>query len=177
VAKRGRRRVPSGVAMYPEPIGPMPTLGPPVPDVMRKPREQRMAGKMANLRGAKVRRNVGIGALAGLGGVALGTGAAKVGLRAAGLDDESLMRKAMADLMASQARSELDARRAEATGRSMQQAIEQNLGRLQAAAPDVYASVAAGRRLPQGAVVLGGAPRQDLLNELGRAMADGRFSR
>lgn len=172
MAKGGRRRVPPGAAAYPDPskVGPFPPMARPARDV-------RKAGKMANLRGAKVRRNVGIGALAGLGGVALGTGAVKVGLRAAGLDDESLMRKAMADLMASQARSELDARRAEATGRSMQQAIEQNLGRLQAAAPDVYASVAAGRRLPQGAVVLGGAPRQDLLNELGRAMADGRFSR
>jgi hypothetical protein len=37
-------------------------------------------------------------------------------------------------------------------------------------------SVAAGRRLPTGAVVLGGENRQDLLNELGRAMSDGRFS-
>lgn len=95
----------------------------------------------------------------------------------AGLDDASLGRKALAELMRSQRESELDAARNQATATSMQQAIQMNLSRLQAAAPDVYSAVAAGRRLPQGSVVIGGAPRQDLLNELGRAMADGQFSR
>jgi hypothetical protein len=36
--------------------------------------------------------------------------------------------------------------------------------------------MASGRLLPQGAVVIGGAPRSDLLNELGMAMANGQFN-
>ena len=41
-----------------------------------------------------------------------------------------------------------------------------NLERLRTQAPDIYASVMAGKNLPQGAVVLGGQQRQDLLQEL-----------
>jgi hypothetical protein len=59
---------------------------------------------------------------------------------------------------------------------SIEADIQRNLGRLQAEAPDLYMRVAAGRVLPQGAVVIGGAPRSDLLNELGMAMANGQFN-
>jgi len=41
-----------------------------------------------------------------------------------------------------------------------------NLERLRTQAPDIYASVMAGKNLPQGAIVLGGQQRQDLLQEL-----------
>jgi hypothetical protein len=41
--------------------------------------------------------------------------------------------------------------------------------------PAIYTAVSAGRKLPQGAVVLGGQPRVDLLQELGRSMAEGQF--
>jgi len=60
---------------------------------------------------------------------------------------------------------------------SLESSIERNLQNVERFAPDVYASIAAGRRLPQGAVVLGGEKRVDLLQELGRSMAEGQFSR
>jgi len=47
---------------------------------------------------------------------------------------------------------------------------EQNLVALQMKAPHLYMSAMAGRRLPQGAVVLGGQQRQDLLQELAQNM-------
>lgn len=63
----------------------------------------------------------------------------------------------------------------QAARKSMEFSIQQNLANLERSAPDLYATVAAGRRLPQGAVVLGGGKRVDLLQELGRSMAEGQF--
>lgn len=51
----------------------------------------------------------------------------------------------------------------------------QNLARLAALAPDVYNQVAAGRRLPKDAVVIGGRPRMDLLEQLSLGMSEGSF--
>lgn len=45
-----------------------------------------------------------------------------------------------------------------------------NLQFLKQNAPEVYDSVMAGRRLPEDAIVLGGQPRRDLLEELTRNM-------
>jgi len=171
VAKK--RRVPKGVKAYARPIGPR------TPADQQK-YDERKAAKMAALRsarGGKAAGKVGLGALAALGTVGAGVGATKAAFRMVGADDETLMRKAMEELVASQREGQLQQERNMAMRNSLEQSIDMNLRKLQAAAPDLYASVAAGRRLPQGAVVLGGAPRQDLLNELGRAMADGRFSR
>jgi hypothetical protein len=128
-----------------------------------------------------VKRHVGRNKLK-YGGVAalaaLGAGPGKiVAERMMGVDDESLQRKALSDLMASRADAEQRQLVRQAQANSIEQSIQGNLMRLQQSAPDIYAAVAAGRKLPQGAVVIGGSPRQDLLNELGRAMSDGRFSR
>jgi len=60
--------------------------------------------------------------------------------------------------------------------RSLQSAIQANLAEVQRQSPFLYNQVAAGRVLPQGAVVLGGRTRQDLLQELGRSMSEGQFS-
>lgn len=49
----------------------------------------------------------------------------------------------------------------------------QNLAKVAAAMPDVYNQVSAGRRLPKGAVVIGGKPRTDLLTALADSMASG----
>lgn len=57
----------------------------------------------------------------------------------------------------------------------MQQSIQDNLQRVAQNNPALYNQVSAGRRLPRGAVVLGGQPRQDLLMELARAMDSGAF--
>lgn len=69
---------------------------------------------------------------------------------------------------------------ADLVGQSKEQAlrtaIQDNLMRVQQQSPFLYNQVAAGRVLPQGAVVLGGRTRQDLLQELGRSMSEGQFS-
>ena len=59
---------------------------------------------------------------------------------------------------------------------ALRTAIQDNLMRVQQQSPFLYNQVAAGRVLPQGAVVLGGRTRQDLLQELGRSMSEGQFS-
>jgi hypothetical protein len=59
---------------------------------------------------------------------------------------------------------------------ALKESIQANLARVQQQSPFLYNQVAAGRVLPQGAVVLGGRTRQDLLQELGRSMSEGQFS-
>lgn len=87
------------------------------------------------------------------------------------------MNRAISDIQNNRRQAELAGDAANAMAQSYQASIEQNLQTVRQNAPDLYMAVASGRRLPQGAVVIGGEQRQDLLNELGRAMADGRFSR
>jgi hypothetical protein len=58
----------------------------------------------------------------------------------------------------------------------LENSINENLMRLQSESPDLYARVSAGRVLPQGAVVIGGAPRQDLLQQLGMSMSNNEFA-
>jgi hypothetical protein len=119
-----------------------------------------------------------LGKFKGLGLSALGIGAGLVGAGRL-LSDyrDDLLFKAINDIQASRGALRQQEMMRQAQQSSYQDAIDRNLSRLAQSAPDLYASVAAGRKLPQGGVVIGGAPRQDLLNELGRAMADGRFSR
>jgi len=57
----------------------------------------------------------------------------------------------------------------------MQQSIMENLQQVAQNNPALYNQVSAGRKLPRGAVVLGGQQRQDLLTELARAMDSGSF--
>lgn len=154
---KGRRRA-RKTRQYEEPIGPAP-----IPKAEKsKGGGFRKAGMVA-----------GLGALATLGGV-VGT---KLGMRAAKVDESSLLMQALADIQAQERDSKLAEVTRVAQAESYEDSIQRNLRSIQRYAPELYMQVAAGRRLPQGAVVLGGAARQDLLNELGRAMADGRFSR
>tara|TARA_X000001388_G_scaffold65960_1_gene52592 strand:- start:97 stop:549 length:453 start_codon:yes stop_codon:yes gene_type:complete len=53
----------------------------------------------------------------------------------------------------------------------LQRRMGQSMARLAAADPQLYQHVVTGRQLPQGAVVLGGAPRVDLMEELALRMA------
>ena len=53
---------------------------------------------------------------------------------------------------------------------SIQENIRRNQEILAMRDPHLYAQVMAGRHLPQDAVVLGGAPRQDLMEELAQHM-------
>lgn len=172
--KPGSRRKPKASRMYKEPAGPVQPIGPGLPgspegfigpiDIPGRVR----AGKVK-----KVGKMVGLGALA-----ALTAGAGVKGLqRLVGADEDSLMRKALFDIQGQDRQDRLAGLTKQAQEESYGDSIQRNLAQVQRYAPELYAQVAAGRRLPQGAVVLGGAARQDLLNELGRAMSDGRFSR
>ena len=112
------------------------------------------------------------------GKVALGLGAASlVGGKVLGMYRDEMVLDAIRDIQGRQNEIALAASARQAQEQSYQSAINRNLDTVMRYAPDLYASVAAGRKLPQGGVVIGGEPRQDLLNELGRSMADGRFSR
>ena len=55
-------------------------------------------------------------------------------------------------------------------GQQARERTSRNLELLKQNSPAVYDSVLAGRSLPDDAVVLGGTPRQDLLQELARNM-------
>jgi hypothetical protein len=59
----------------------------------------------------------------------------------------------------------------------MERAITQNQARLAQANPTLYTSVMAGRKVPTGAVVLGGRPRTDLMRELAASMDSGAFQK
>jgi len=109
----------------------------------------------------------GIGALAGgalIGKMIQGSGELR---QAEERDQEMLRRRARQDMLDLLGRKEQK--------QAVQMSINQNLAKLQMEAPDLYMRAATGRVLPQGAVVIGGAPRADLLNQLGMAMANGQF--
>jgi len=57
----------------------------------------------------------------------------------------------------------------------MQRDMGSNLARLAAARPDIYNQLAAGQRLPRDGVAIGGAPRQDILEQVALAMSEGAF--
>jgi len=110
---------------------------------------------------------MGIGALAGgalIGKMIQGSGELR---EAQERDQEMLRRRARQDMLNLLGRKEQK--------QVVQMSINQNLAKLQMEAPDLYMRAATGRVLPQGAVVIGGAPRADLLNQLGMAMANGQF--
>lgn len=70
---------------------------------------------------------------------------------------------------------QLEAARQQAKIERLQQTMALNTARLAQAEPHLYNEVLAGRRLPQGAVVLGGNPRTDLLSEMALRMSTGGF--
>jgi hypothetical protein len=144
-------------------------------------RKYRHGGRtLAERRTAKIgaMRSSGMARLRNLGIIAAGLGAGAVGTgKLVGDYRDTLLFNAINDIQANRASLRQNEMMRQARQASYQDAIDRNLGRLAQSAPDLYASVSAGRKLPQGGVVIGGAPRQDLLNELGRAMSDGRFSR
>ena len=98
-----------------------------------------------------------------IAGVPLGMAAAEdLGLRDPRQDPEALFKEEQekrSRLFASQLKKD-----------RLRRQYEQNLAALQMKAPHLYMSAMAGRRLPEGAVVLGGTQRQDLLQELAMNM-------
>lgn len=59
----------------------------------------------------------------------------------------------------------------------LQRSNAENMGRLAALSPEVYAQLTAGRTLPRGAVVIGGVPNVDGLGAIATAMSTGQFNR
>lgn len=126
--------------------------------------------------GLRYNKNIGgmRGGLAGLGALA---GGALVGkLIQSRAESSEIEQQRMEDLRRSARRDMLDLLGRKEHKQALQMNINDNLAQLQAQAPDLYMSVAAGRRLPQGAVVIGGVPRQDLLQQLGMSMSNGDFN-
>ena len=126
--------------------------------------------------GLRYGKNIGgvRGGLAGLGALAGGALVGKA-IQAFGEDREAEAQRQ--EMLRRQARQDmLDMLGRKEQKRALQMSIDDNLAKLQAQAPDLYMRVASGRLLPQGAVVIGGVPRQDLLNQLGMAMSNGQFS-
>lgn len=111
----------------------------------------------------------GLGVLAGLGGA---YGIAQ-GIRT--LQNKPLIEQAQEDMRLTSRRQLIDQMSMMGRQAGLDSSIQTNLQRLQMEAPELYMRVAAGRRLPQGAVVLGGEKRDDLLQELGRSMSEGQI--
>lgn len=126
--------------------------------------------RLQRLGRSKTLRYGGGAALAGLGGLGMFSLAERSGL-------QMRQEQALEDFKKTQRRMILDQMAEEAQRATLQDSIQRNLQAVQQNAPDLYMQVMTGRRLPQGAVVLGGEPRNDLLQELGRAMAEGQFTR
>lgn len=126
--------------------------------------------------GLRYGKNIGgmRGGLAGLGALA---GGALIGKAIQGFGEDQEREERRQEMLRRQARQDmLDMLGRKEQKRALQMSIDDNLAKLQQSAPDLYMRVASGRLLPQGAVVIGGVPRQDLLNQLGMAMSNGQFS-
>ena len=134
------------------------------------------AAKIADIkRGRRMKKYAKAGGIAALAALGAGLGYNRV-QTAMGTSEAQLMNKALADLMGQHRQMQMNALVEEAKSESYEDSIGRNLQRIQQQAPDLYMAVAAGRRLPTGAVVLGGAPRTDLLQDLGRSMSDGQYT-
>lgn len=160
------------------PMGPIPLGGYPMPDpeaaAARKARmDATRARKLSAMAKPKRQRamRIGLGALAGIGAIAAGGGLVRQRLQ------KDRTEAALMDFYDSQRRDALAQQVEQVKRQSLERSIDQNLRNVAMFEPGIYTAVAAGRKLPQGAVVLGGEPRVDLLQELGRSMAEGQFRR
>jgi len=139
-------------------------------------RERKLEAIRANHPGIRHRANrrqrnalIALATLGAAAGTAVGSGLVRRAVQ------RPIEEAAFLDFQRGQREIALQEMADQAARKSMEFSIQQNLANLERSAPDLYATVAAGRRLPQGAVVLGGGKRVDLLQELGRSMAEGQF--
>jgi len=125
------------------------------------------------IKGALKRPGVGLPAL-GLG--ALFT-ADVLGPVAGGLRDRATGRSTLRTERANEARIEQIRQQEllQIQQKRLERAMMLSATRLAATNPQLYNEVLAGRRLPLGAVVIGGRPRTDLLEQLALDMAEGNF--
>jgi len=114
------------------------------------------------------------GPLMGLAALAAGTGVGMVAKHFGEVRDENKLR--LEGVQQQAQRDSLTLMQNQGMKAHLQNSISENLMRLQSESPELYARVSAGRVLPQGAVVIGGAPRQDLLQQLGMSMSNNEFA-
>ena len=171
--------LPEGAADYQSPAGPQLTMAQAerIRLKIRRAKNARRTAKLDALRAqaSKGRMAKRVGISAGLSGLAALAGLGSVSL-VGGLRSRQIREKALEDFKRTQRQMVLDQMSEQSQRTALQDSIDRNLQTVQQKAPDLYMQVMAGRRLPQGAVVLGGERRTDLLQELGRAMAEGRFT-
>ena len=152
-----------------------PSAEPAGPDLGPGPQQQRdylpegLQPRLEKTMGEKIKPFAVGGGLAALTGLGVGKGVDTYRTNQARLEDER-------DTELQRRESVLAGLVAESKAQSLDAAIQANLAEVQRQSPFLYNQVAAGRVLPQGAVVLGGRTRQDLLQELGRSMSEGQFS-
>ena len=84
--------------------------------------------------------------------------------------------KEMRDMTALQLNAEIVQRDQERRWKQINSKMASASARLAAVAPHLYNQIMAGRTLPQGAVVLGGSPRTDLLEQIAYGMATGKLN-
>lgn len=106
---------------------------------------------------------LGVGATAALGG----------GLIAKDYYDDEKERKQREDRFNAWIEERANARRRAYEQQSLEHSILSNEKILAQVAPHEHMQLMAGRRLPVGAVTLGGSPRHDLVRELAMAMSEG----
>ena len=153
------------------PMGPMPD---PAAAAERKARMDATRARKLWAMGKPKRQRAlmgGLGALAGIGAIATGANLVRQRLQ------KDRTEAALMDFYDSQRRDALAQQVEQVKRQSLERSIDQNLRNVALFEPAIYTAVSAGRKLPQGAVVLGGEPRVDLLQELGRSMAEGQFGR
>ena len=123
--------------------------------------------------GADIGFSLGMPAFAaGIGGVTRAVGLNKSRTAGGLLMDspEAMLQMQMASTASGQRRLNI-ARKTQQKYEMLQSRMGQSLARLAAVSPQKYQEVMAGRILPQGAVVLGGTPRVDLMEDLAFRMA------
>ena len=96
----------------------------------------------------------------------LASGVQKMGTGAKELRDQTLMQMDM----------EIAAKERHDRHDRIQKEISRHAASLAATSPHLYNQILAGRTLPQGAVVLGGTPRTDIMEQLAYGMATGQFN-
>ncbi len=84
--------------------------------------------------------------------------------------------KEMRDMSLTQLNFELAARDQREKHEALQKDIARHAASLAATSPHLYNQILAGRILPQGAVVLGGTPRTDIMEQLAYGMATGQIN-
>lgn len=90
---------------------------------------------------------------------------------AKGFADSWLAGKHLQEVGSEHMASGAQLRAIEARSRQLRDTIRKNIAKIASNSPQLYNELATGQKLPRGAIVLGGPPRKDLLEEVATMMA------